>query len=55
MTKNSFIPRIARTHNFVLLQWLMVEGIEWRSLKILFRRTRPTSTDCPTMQAMHVR
>jgi len=31
--------------NFVLLQWLVVEGIERCSLKLLFRRTRQTSSD----------
>jgi len=33
------------THNFTLLQWLVVDGIEQCSLKLLFRRTRPTSSD----------
>ena len=33
------------THNFALLQWLVVDGIAQCSLKILFRRTRQTSSD----------
>ena len=32
-------------YNFTLLQWLVVDGIEQCSLKLLFRRTRPTSSD----------
>jgi hypothetical protein len=32
-------------HNFALLQWLVVDGIEQCSLKTLFRRTRQTSSD----------
>jgi hypothetical protein len=39
MTKNS------TGHNFTLLQWLVVEGFQRCSLKLLFRRTRPTSSD----------
>jgi len=35
----------ARKHNFALLQWLVVDGIERSSLKLLFRRTRQTSPD----------
>ena len=33
------------THNFTLLQWRVVDGIEQCSLKLLFRRTRQTSSD----------
>jgi hypothetical protein len=36
---------IFTAHNFALLQWLVVDGIELCSLKLLFRRTRPTSSD----------
>jgi len=36
---------IANTYNFALLQWRVVDGIERCSLKLLFRRTRPTSSD----------
>jgi hypothetical protein len=32
-------------YNFTLLQWLVVDGIAQCSLKTLFRRTRPTSSD----------
>jgi hypothetical protein len=32
-------------HNFTLLQWLVVDGIERCSLKTLFRRTRQISSD----------
>ena len=31
--------------NFALLQWRVVDGIEQCSLKLLFRRTRQTSSD----------
>jgi hypothetical protein len=37
--------KICTIHNFTLLQWRVVEGIEQCSLKLLFRRTRPTSSD----------
>jgi len=33
------------TPNFALLQWRVVDGIAQCSLKLLFRRTRQTSSD----------
>ena len=40
----AFMTRQIRTPagNLALLQWLVVDGIERCSLKLLFRRTRPT-------------
>jgi hypothetical protein len=35
----------ARRHNFALLQWLVVDGFQPFNLKLLFRRTRQTSSD----------
>jgi hypothetical protein len=32
-------------YNFALLQWLVVDGFQQRNLKLLFRRTRQTSSD----------
>jgi hypothetical protein len=40
--------------NITLLQWLVVEGIEQCSLKLLFRQTRLSSPDSPPLQAMLV-
>jgi hypothetical protein len=35
----------AHGYNFTLLQWRVVDGIEQCSVKLLFRRTRQTSSD----------
>ena len=49
LTRQLSIPlkrlMIRPVYNFALLQWRVVDGIERCSLKLLFRRTRPTSSD----------
>lgn len=49
LTRQLSIPlkrlMIRPVYNFTLLQWLVVDGIEQCSLKVLFRRTCPTSSD----------
>jgi len=42
-------------HNFILLQWLVVEGIQRCNLKLLFRQTRLSSPDSPPLQAIQFR
>ena len=39
------MTKVWATANFALLQWLVVDGIAQCSLKLLFRRTRQTSSD----------
>jgi hypothetical protein len=36
---------IRPVYNFTLLQWRVVDGFQPFNLKLLFRRTRPTSSD----------
>ncbi len=49
LTRQLSIPlkrlMIRPVYNFTLLQWRVVDGIERCSLKLLFRRTRQTSSD----------
>ena len=42
-------------HNFILLQWLVAEGIQRCSLKLLFWQTRLSSQDSPPLQAIQFR
>jgi hypothetical protein len=42
-------------HNFVLLQWLVVEGFQRCNLKLLFRQTRLSPPDSPPLQAIQLR
>jgi len=42
-------------HNFVLLQWLVVDGIQRCNLKSLFRQTRLSSPDSAPLQAIQFR
>ena len=43
------------SHNFVLLQWLVVDSGAISNLLSLSRRTRPTSSDSPPMKATQAR
>jgi hypothetical protein len=44
------------THaNFVLLQWLVVEGFQRCNLKLLFRQTRLCAPDSAPLQAIQFR
>ena len=49
LTRQLSIPlkrlMIRPVYNFALLQWRVVDGIAQCSLKLLFRRTRQTSSD----------
>jgi len=45
----------AAAANFVLLQWLAVEGFQQCNLKLLFRQTRLSSPDSPPLQAIQLR
>jgi hypothetical protein len=40
-----YSDRMPHVANFALLQWRVVDGIAKCSLKLLFRRTRQTSSD----------
>jgi hypothetical protein len=42
-------------YNFVLLQWLVVDGFQRFNLKLLSRQTRLSSPDSPPLQVTHVR
>jgi hypothetical protein len=42
-------------HNFILLQWLVVEGFQRCNLKLLFRQTRLSSPDSTPLQAIQFR
>jgi len=42
-------------HNFILLQWLVVDGFQRCNLKLLFRQTRLSSPDSPPLQAIQFR
>jgi len=50
-----FMKYIFKTANFILLQWLVVEGFQRCNLKILFRQTRLSSPDSPPLQAIQFR
>ena len=42
-------------HNIILLQWLVVDGFQRCSLKLLFRQTRLYSPDSAPLQAIQFR
>jgi len=42
-------------HNFVLLQWLVVDGFQQCNLKLFSRQTLLSSPDSPPLQVTHVR
>jgi hypothetical protein len=42
-------------HNFILLQWLVVDGFQRFNLKLLFRQTRLSSPDSAPLQAIQFR
>jgi hypothetical protein len=46
--------KIAQRHNFILLQWLVVEGFQRCNLKLLFRQTRLCAPDSPPLQAIQL-
>jgi hypothetical protein len=41
--------------NFILLQWLVVDGFQRCNLKLLFRQTRLCSPDSPPLQVIQFR
>jgi len=42
-------------YNFILLQWLVVDGFQRCNLKLLFRQTRLSSPDSAPLQAIQFR
>jgi len=51
MTRQTIRP----VANFILLQWLVVDGFRRRNLKLLFRQTRLSSPDSPPLQVIQSR
>jgi len=44
-----------RNANFILLQWLVVDGFQRCNLKLLFRQTRLSPPDSAPLQAIQFR
>jgi len=51
MTRQTFRP----VANFILLQWLVVDGFQRCNLKLLFWQTRLSSPDSPPLQVIQFR
>ena len=50
-----FDRQISKAGNFILLQWLVVDGFQRCNLKLLFRQTRLKSSDSAPLQAIQFR
>jgi len=46
---------MAHSTNFILLQWLVVDGFQQCNLKLLFQQIRLPSPDSPPLQAIQFR